>query len=361
MSGKPNGRLSAQPSGPLSAKAGGKIRPSQPEQKQNESGQKESSQHKPNLSKAAVLAMCCALALLLAATWILSGVLVEHNDPQTVAAGRSLFSCLGLLMIALRSRGALKRSVTMVVHRPLALLISGLLGVSIYALFSLYAISAVGTSVTNLVIAMAPALSLIFGVLFFRQRSSWLAACAVLLAVAGAAIYVLGSFSGSAADQSGWFWGVAAALLAVCSIALYGQHYAGISRGHNPSDLLLGIFCFGTAALLLVMAVNGSLAEFFRIAPIDWLWFFLLGVLIYVPVYIIQHRLIHEKGAVFTATVSLAVPFVVRAAEVLFFAKPWPNGAEIAGLLICVAGIAVVVHNGTKNTKRVVPGSPPVR
>ncbi|AJT41489.1 DMT family transporter [Psychromicrobium lacuslunae] len=351
-----SGDIGGEQPGELGGTVASGSHPGQPEPKQVQPGEQQ-----PGLSRAAVLAMCCALALLLAATWILSGVLVEHNEAQTVAAGRSLFSCLGLLLIALRSRGALQRSVAMVVHRPLALLISGLLGVSIYALFSLYAISSVGTSVTNLVIAMAPALSLVFGVLFFRQRSGWMAVTAVLVAVAGAAIYVLGSFDSSATDQSTWLWGVAAALLAVCSIALYGQHYAGISKGHKPSDLLLGIFCFGTVVLLLVMAVNGSLAGFLSIAPIDWLWFFVLGVLIYVPVYIIQHRLIHEKGAVFTATVSLAVPFVVRAAEVLIFGKPWPNGAEIVGLLLCVAGIAVVVRLGTSKPSRGEPGSPPAR
>lgn len=301
----------------------------------------------PGLRRGLVLALCGGLTLLLAATWILSGALVEHNDAQTVAAGRSLFSCIGLLLIALRSRGSLKRSVYLIVHRPIPLLISGLLGVAIYALFSVFAISTVGTSVTNLVIAMAPGLSMVFGVLFFKQRTSWLAVMAVVLAVAGAAVYVLGSFQDSSVDGAMRMAGVVAAVIAVCSIALYGQHYARISRGHNPSDLLLGIFLFGTVLLFCVMAASGTLAGFFRIAPLDWLWFLILGVVVYVPVYVIQHRLIHEKGAVFTATVSLAVPFLVRAAEIIWFGRSWPNLAETIGLLVCVAGIAVVVRNGT--------------
>lgn len=307
------------------------------------------------MTTARTVLFCSALAVLLAATWILSGALVEHNDAQTVAAGRSLFSCLGLLLIALRSRGALKRSVQLMVRRPVPLLISGLLGVAVYALFSVFAISTVGTSATNLVIAMAPGLSLVFGVLLFKQHPGWLAVLAVVSAVIGAAIYVLGSFQGPAADGSARVAGLVAAVIAVCSIAFYGQHYARIARGYPPSDLLLGIFLFGTVLLFLLMAVTGSLSGFLRVAPLDWLWFLILGVVVYVPVYLIQHRLIHEKGAVFTATVSLAVPFLVRAADVVWFGKPWPNLAETLGLLLCVAGIAVVVRNGTKKGAALLP------
>lgn len=300
------------------------------------------------MSPARTWLLCAALAVLLAATWVLSGVLLEHNDAQTVAAGRSLFSCLGLFLIALRSRGALLRSLQLIVRKPVPLLVSGVLGVAVYALCSVFAIAAVGTSVTNLVIAMAPGLSLVFGVLFFQQRSGRLAALAVLLAVVGAAVYVLGSFQASTADGPVRLAGIAAAVIAVSAIALYGQHYARISQGHDPGDLLLGIFLFGTVLLFLLLAATGSFAGFFAIAPLDWLWFLVLGVAVYVPVYLIQHRLIHDKGTVFTATVSLAVPFLVRAAEIFWFGKPWPNLAEAIGLVLCVVGIAVVVRNGAK-------------
>lgn len=83
------------------------------------------------MSPARTWLLCPALAVLLAATWVLSGVLLERNDPQTVAAGRSLFSCLGLLLIALRSRGALVRSLQLIVRKPAPLLVSGVLGVAV--------------------------------------------------------------------------------------------------------------------------------------------------------------------------------------------------------------------------------------
>ncbi|WP_285726195.1 DMT family transporter [Psychromicrobium xiongbiense] len=304
------------------------------------------------LSRGAVIGLSVLMTLLFAGTWIFSGLLIDHHSPQVVATGRTLFTCLGLLLIAGRSRGALRRSVQEVVRRPWALLISGLLGVAIYAWFSLAAMSLVGTSVTNLVITLSPAFTLVFGVLFFRERSSWFAAAAVLLAVLGAAVYVLGSFGdpvpGGAAGGAGYLWGVAAAVVAVSSIALYGQHYARISRGHRPTDLLLGIFGFGAIVLLILTAATGSLGEYLTLSALDWLWFFVLGVVIYVPVYIIQHRLIHDRGAVFTATLGLATPFVIRISEVLLGWKTWPNAIELIGMLACLAGVAAVIRQGTR-------------
>jgi Na+/H+-translocating membrane pyrophosphatase len=95
------------------------------------------------------------------------------------------------------------------------MLVAGLalLGVSIYALGSLTAISLVGVTVPNLLLATTPCLSLLIGVLFFRKRTSWPAVVGVVAGSAGAVLFVTASFAlrpdrrcrvSRAARCSGW-------------------------------------------------------------------------------------------------------------------------------------------------------------
>ncbi len=290
--------------------------------------------------------MCVVLVALLAATWVLSAVVVADNRPEAVAAGRSLFSLLGLILVAGRSPSALKRSMKSLVARPAALLLAGVLGVAIYSLFSLWAIAGVGVSVTNLIVATAPALTLTFGALFFRERYPRTAVLAVVVAVMGAVIYTLSSVQAENRPFIVSVGGVAAAIVAVCSAAFYGHYYARLAEGQRSGDLLLGVFLFGTVVLLAVMCLTGSIGGLAELRPLDWLWLFVLGVVVYVPVYILQHRLIHERGAVFTATLSLAVPAVVRAADVVLFGRPFPAGLEALGLLVSLCGMVFVLRIG---------------
>ena len=282
---------------------------------------------------------------LLASTWIVSGLAVDQAGPDVVAAGRSFFSCLGLCLLALRGRGALGRAVAMVRRRPMALSLAGVLGVSIYALASLRAIALVGISLPNLLLATTPCVSLLFGVLVFGKHAPRPAVVGVVLATVGAAAYVLGTFGLSAAGPGTVWLGVGAGLVAVVAISVYGQYYGRISQGHDPLDLLPGIFLIGTLVVLAVLAVTGRLGA---VLDLSWSTIFLLvvlGVIIYVPLYVIQHQLIHDRGAVYMASLSLVVPFLVRVAEMITGRAGVPGPAELLGLLVCVAGVALVVRH----------------
>ncbi|GAA2092830.1 hypothetical protein GCM10009841_02020 [Microlunatus panaciterrae] len=290
--------------------------------------------------------MTSAFALLLALTWIVSDAAVRRSSPDVVAAGRSFFSCLGICLLATRNSGALRRSLNLLRARPASLALSGLLGVALYAFSSLQAISLLGVSIPNLLLATTPCLSMGIGALLFRLRSPRIAVLGVLFATVGAVVYVLGSFTVSGpGSQPGAGWGVAAAVVAVVAIAVYGQHYARLSKGHDPLDLLPGIFGLGTLMLLLLLAVTGRLVAIVDIDPATLGLLVLLGVVIYVPVYVIQHLLIHRQGAVYMASISLVVPFLVRALDMLFFDAPPPSLAEAIGMLICLGGVLLVVRH----------------
>jgi drug/metabolite transporter (DMT)-like permease len=290
--------------------------------------------------------MTAAFAVLLGLTWIFSGLAVDRSSPDVVAAGRSFFSCLGIMLLLTRDRGALRRSVGMIRKRPFALLLSGLLGVAIYAFGSLQAIGLLGVSVPNLLVATTPCLSMIIGILWFAKRGNPRAWAGIALATVGAAGYVLGSFA--LGRHLGWplvLLGLGCGIAAVISIAFYGQHYARIAAGHDPLDLLPGIFGFGTLILLVLLAVTGRLSAIFHIDLVTLLLLVVLGVAIYVPVYVLQHQLIHLRGAVYMAAVSLVVPFIVRAMEIVFLHAALPNLVEVASMIICVAGVALVVRH----------------
>lgn len=293
----------------------------------------------------AVPVMTAALALLLGLTWVVSDLAVQRESAGIVAAGRSLFSCVGILLLAARSRGSARRSVQALQARPWSLLLSGLLGVAVYAFASLQAIALLGVSIPNLLLTTTPLLSLVVGMLWFRARGNAAAIVGTLIATAGAAAYVVVSFrTADGIPVLGGIAGVALAVVAALSMALYGQHYARLSAGRNPLDLLPGIFGFGTMLLLILLAATGRLADILSVDPVTWLLLAVLGIGIYVPVYVLQHQLIHQRGAVYAATVSLAVPFVVRALEVAA-GGAWPSLAEGAAMLVCVVGVGLVLRN----------------
>jgi len=291
------------------------------------------------------LLISAALAVLLALTWLVSDLAVGRADPAVVAAGRSGFSALGLCLLAFRGKGALRRSIDQVRHRPVALGISGLLGVSVYALGSLTAIDLVGVTVPNLLLATTPCLSLLIGVAFFRKRTSLPAVLGVVAGSAGAALFVAASFAlRSDLPRSALVGGVVAAAVAVLAIAAYGQHYARLSRGHDPLDLLPGIFGIGTLVVIVFLVITGRLGGLAALSWLDWGLLALLGVGIYVPVYVLQHQLIHLRGAVFKASISLVVPFLVRFAETTFLGAPLPTPPELLAMIVCVAGVALVIR-----------------
>lgn len=292
----------------------------------------------------AVPVMTAALALLLGLTWVVSDLAVQRESAGIVAAGRSFFSCVGILLLAARSRGSARRSVQALRARPWSLLLSGLLGVAVYAFASLQAIALLGVSIPNLLLT-TPLLSLVVGMLWFRARGNAAAIVGTLIATAGAAAYVVVSFrTVDGISVLDGVVGVALAVVAALSMALYGQHYARLSAGRNPLDLLPGIFGFGTMLLLILLAATGRLADILSVDPVTWLLLAVLGIGIYVPVYVLQHQLIHQRGAVYAATVSLAVPFVVRALEVVA-GGAWPSLAEGAAMLVCVVGVGLVLRN----------------
>lgn len=298
-----------------------------------------------------VALMSVAFTVLLVGTWVFSDLTVRRAGPYVTAAGRSFFSCVGLCLLTLRSKGALRRSVRQIRTRPLALAVSGLVGVSIYAASSLLAIDRLGISLPNLLLATGPCLSLLIGVAWFGRRTTRWAVIGVLVAALGAGLRVLATFQLESRSTAAVVVGVVGGVVAVAAISFYGQHYATLSRGHDPLDLLPGIFGVGTVILLVLLALTGRLGALLRVDLTTIGLLVLLGVVIYVPVYVLQHTLIHVRGAVFMASISLMTPFGVQFVDAEWLGAPAPTWWEVGAGLVCLLGVALVVRFGAERPR----------
>ncbi|WP_406285513.1 DMT family transporter [Streptomyces sp. NBC_00209] len=278
--------------------------------------------------------MPIVLVLLLAGTWLLSGALVTGTEPLTVAVGRTAVCCLVLTVVAASSasgRADLRRTA----GRPGTVWLLGLLGFAGYAAGTLLAIPRIGTSLTNLVVALMPCASVAVGALFFGERSGPRRAGGAVLACAAAAGYA--ALGADAGDLDGV--GLLLVAAATVAFAVYGFLYRQRLSGLPPLAVLPVLLAAATC-LLLPMSLPGLIAHPPGLAATGGI--VVLGAAVYAPAYLVQHRLILLRGPVFTAAVQLAVPFTVRLGDWALGSASAPSPAELLLLAACCAGITLV-------------------
>ncbi|MFD9428677.1 MULTISPECIES: DMT family transporter [unclassified Streptomyces] len=278
--------------------------------------------------------MPVALVLLLSGTWLLSGALVTGTDPLIVAVGRTAVCCAALTAVA-ASTGAGRADLRRAAARPGTVWLLGLLGFAGYAAGTLLAIPRIGTSLTNLVVALMPCVSVVVGALFFGERSAPRKAAGAALACAAAAGYA--ALGADAGDMDGT--GLLLVAGATAAFAVYGFLYRQRLSGLPPSAVLPVLLAAATC-LLLPMALPALIERPPTLAATGGI--VVLGAVVYAPAYLVQHRLILLRGPVFTAAVQLAVPFTVRLGDWALGTAPAPMPAELLLLALCCGGIALV-------------------
>ncbi|MEU3655486.1 DMT family transporter [Streptomyces sp. NPDC032161] len=274
------------------------------------------------------------LVLLLAGTWLLSGALVAGTDPLIVAVGRTAVCCAALTAVAAfrpAGRDALRRAAA----APGTVWLLGLLGFAGYAAGTLLAIPRIGTSLTNLVVALMPCASVAVGTVFFGERPGARGAAGAVLACAAAAGYA--ALGADAGDLDGP--GLLLVGAATTAFAVYGFLYRRRLPGLPPLAVLPVLLAAATC-LLLPMSLPALIGRPPTITATVGI--VLLGAAVYAPAYVVQHGLILRRGPVFTAAVQLAVPFTVRLGDWALRTAPAPSAAELLLLAVCCAGIALV-------------------
>ncbi|MFE3898893.1 EamA family transporter [Streptomyces sp. NPDC059153] len=275
-----------------------------------------------------------ALVLLLSGTWLLSGALVAGTDPLIVAVGRTAVCCAVLTAVATSGAGG-RADLRRAAARPGIVWLLGLLGFAGYAAGTLLAIPRIGTSLTNLVVALMPCASVAVGAVFFGERSGPRKAAGAVLACAAASGYA--ALGADAGDLDGM--GLLLVAAATVAFAVYGFLYRERLSGLPPLAVL-PVLLGAATCLLLPMALPALVTHPPTLAATGGI--VVLGAAVYAPAYLVQHRLILLRGPVFTAAVQLAVPFTVRLGDWALKTAPAPSTTEMMLLAVCCAGIALV-------------------
>jgi len=284
------------------------------------------------------------MVLLLAAGWVMSGILVADVPPLAVAFGRTLASFVAITVICVfRPRGWAQ--VGMASRRVKAVVLLAFLGFFVYYLGTLLGVGHIGASRVGVVVSLLPCITFAIGIAAFHEIAARRKVFGTVLAVIAALVYALGdSGAGSATVTSGALLsGVLLTLGGTFAYALYGYVYRHFMSDVPPVAALPAVTGFGAVMLGVAASLFVPLGS---VGVGNWAGIAVLGALLTAPVFLISHELILRKGPLYTSAVALVVPFLVRLGEwALGEAQP-PGALSVACLLVCSVGVWMTVSAG---------------
>jgi len=294
------------------------------------------------------------LVLLLASTWVLVALTLTGTSVAVASAGRTVFTVGGLALLSAfvtrRKDAGAGGTVSPRIPRRTTVILA-LTGVSAYTIFSTAAIHFAGADVAALIMVGTPlTVMAVEAVLDRRSPGAWFLVIA-LVAVAGAALYVIQKPPGEQGESLGL--GIAAGVAGMASMAWYGIHFSRANAGYaGPmAPRILPVFGLGCLPLV-VWAVAGFLAGG-TITPGALLALVVLGVVVYVPAYLLQHRILVAVGATYSALLGLAVPPVVGVAAALAGLGPWPSPGQWAATALTLSAVVLVVLRTSRRSRAV--------
>lgn len=284
---------------------------------------------------------------LLTAGWFLSGLLVREVPPLTVAAVRTAatFAVLTLIVLA---RPATRAAAGTATGRTRAVALLAVFGFLLYYAGTMLGIARIGAAATGMVVGLLPCVTFLIGLAAFGERLRAAKLAGVVLAVGAALAYGLrhGTPPGLA-DAGGTTvaMGVGLALGGTAAYAVYGYLYRRWMGDLPAVASLPAITGVATVLLLtLAMLVPGGLR-----LPLDQLpALLLLGVVFTAPVFFVSHELVLLRGPLFTNSVAVCVPFLIRAAEWTLGSAPFLSPGELALFALAATGVLITVRTSQK-------------
>jgi drug/metabolite transporter (DMT)-like permease len=286
--------------------------------------------------------------LLLASTWIVVGVSLAGAGSAVVSAGRSGFTVLGLLALSAWAGSRRPASAPASAStpapprlRPWQIVVLAGSGVTLYTICSTVAIALAGPVLPALVIALTPAAVLLAESVMDRVLPPPVAVLGTVVAIVGALLFVIPRLDGSSGPDV--VLGTLAAVVAMGATAFYGIAFARMNRAYRGplATRLLPVFALGAAPLVLWAAVSVATG-----ATLTWTTVGLLavlGIVIYVPVYLLQHRILLTAGASYTALLGLGVPPLVGVVSALTGLAAVPVPLQVVGIVSTVVGMGIVI------------------
>lgn len=299
------------------------------------------------LGPLALLWRSVALVALLASTWLVVGAALGGADTAVVSAGRTVFTVIGLFVLT--SIGSRRRATTIGgstrqssrPYRRGQLVALAASGVTVYTVFSTLAIALAGPVLPTLVIALTPAVVLVAEAVLARTRPSAVTIGGTALAVLGAVVFIVPRLRGSIGHDV--VLGALSAVVAMLSMAFYGIAFARVNRDHHGpmAPRILPVFALGSVPLVVWAVVAVASGSTLRWSTVGLLA--LLGIVIYVPVYLLQHRILVSAGATYASLLGLGVPPLVGVASAAVHLAAVPAPVQIAGMAATLVGTGVVI------------------
>ena len=212
-------------------------------------------------------------------------------------------------------------------------------------MFSTIAIGFAGPVLPTLVMALTPAAVLIAESLTTRTAPPLPTTVGTMLAIGGALLYVFPRLDGTLGGDV--LVGTLFALAAMGSMAFYGVFFARVNRRyHGPvAPRILPVFAIGSIPLVLWASAAVIGGEQVRWNVVGMLA--VLGLVVYVPVYLLQHRIILTAGASYSALLGLAVPPLVGIGSALLRLAAVPVPGQLVGIVVTVLGMTLVIRRTT--------------
>ncbi|MEV4891434.1 DMT family transporter [Nonomuraea sp. NPDC055795] len=291
-----------------------------------------------------------ALVLLLASTWLVVEASLRDASTGIVSAGRTAFTVLGLVALTWWSPASASPASRATGYRWWQIGLLALTGVTAYTVLSTVAISLAGPALPALTLSLTPAVVLIAESVMLRTRPSPRTIAGTVIAVAGAVLYTVPRLAGSLGDDVAL--GALVALAAMFSMAFYGLYFSRTNRGYQGAmaPRILPIFAVGTIPLAAWAATDVAAGE--RVSWTVLGMLVLLGIVIYVPVYLLQHRILLTGGPSYSALLGLAVPPLVGVSSALSHLAGAPTSTQIAGMGLTLAGMALVIRSKLAREKK---------
>ncbi|MFF1353306.1 DMT family transporter [Streptomyces sp. NPDC058297] len=296
--------------------------------------------------KALLAWQSAALVVLLTSTWLIVQASLRGASTATVSAGRTGFTVLGLLALTWWSASrtapageALPVAAPSPPCRWWQVAILALTGVTAYTLLSTVAISLAGPALPALGMSLTPAVVLLAEGVMARKWPPVRTIVGTVVAVAGAVLYAVPRLAGNLGHQVAL--GSLVAVAALLSMAFYGIYFERVNRGYRGAmaPRIRPIFAVGTVPLAIWALIAGGEVGWATLGMLA-----LLGIVVYVPAYLLQHRILLVGGPSYSALLGLAVSPLVGVSSAMLHLAGAPAPLQIAAMAVTVAGMAVVIR-----------------
>lgn len=262
--------------------------------------------------------------LLAGVLWGIIGIFVRGFGERGLSSMQIVAIRLGISAVLFSLYALLfKRELFRIKLRDLwCFLGTGVLSVGVFSYCYFQSIALSSLSVASILLYTAPAFVMLFSLLFFREKMTWLKGVALVLAIVGCAL-ATGVFGGAKVTREGLIFGL---LSGIC-YALYSifSRFA-LDRGYSPLTITLYTFIFAGAMSLCVIDVR-PVAAILTESPLSAMWCVLFAVVSCVLPYLFYTlglKYIRPSTASIIATVE---PVVATVTGALIFGEavdfPW--------------------------------------